>query len=38
MRYAGAIGKRFLWSYDDLAVKTDGTNRRTRARPTRAAK
>ncbi len=26
MRYAGAIGKRFLWSYEDLAAKAEPHN------------
>jgi len=26
MRYAAAIGKRFVWSYEDLAAKVTGTN------------
>lgn len=38
MRYAGAIGKRFLWSYDDLADKAESTNRRASSQPTKAAK
>src|SRR5439155_17380028 len=32
MRYAGAIGKRFLWSYDDLATKATGGDGKTASR------
>jgi ribosome-binding protein aMBF1 (putative translation factor) len=37
MRYAAALGKRFLWSYEDLAAKVTGGNgkagrRRTKSR------
>lgn len=35
MRYAAAVGKRFLWSYDDLATKgtsADGKGSRQRTR------
>jgi transcriptional regulator with XRE-family HTH domain len=34
MRYAAAVGKRFLWSYEDLATKVtngDGNARRRRS-------
>jgi predicted transcriptional regulator len=34
MRYAAAIGKRFLWSYEDLAAKVaDGDGKGGRRRP-----
>jgi DNA-binding XRE family transcriptional regulator len=36
MRYAAAIGKRFLWSYEDLASKGTGGNRRVSRRRDRA--
>ena len=33
MRYAAAVGKRFLWSYEDLATKvTDGNGKAGRRR------
>ena len=38
MRYAAAIGKRFLWSYEDLAAKvadSEGKANRRRAKPCR---
>jgi DNA-binding XRE family transcriptional regulator len=31
MRYAAAIGKRFLWSYDDVTRKTASANPRRRS-------
>lgn len=37
MRYAAAIGKRFLWSYEDLAIKdTDGNGKAGRRRSRRS--
>jgi ribosome-binding protein aMBF1 (putative translation factor) len=36
MRYAAALGKRFLWSYEDLATKTpDGNGKTGRPRASR---
>ena len=36
MRYAAAVGKRFLWSYEDLATKvTDGNGKAGRRRTKR---
>lgn len=36
MRYAAAVGKRFLWSYEDLAIKvTDGNGKAGRRRTKR---
>ncbi len=38
MRYAAALGKRFLWSYEDLATKdTDGDGEAGRRRTKRRA-
>jgi DNA-binding XRE family transcriptional regulator len=37
MRYAAAVGKRFLWSYEDLPGKvTDGEQKANRRRPRRS--
>jgi hypothetical protein len=35
MRYAAAVGKRFLWSYEDLATKATAGDGRTSWRRTR---
>jgi len=35
MRYAAAIGKRFLWSYEDLEIKVAGGEGRTAQRRTK---
>jgi transcriptional regulator with XRE-family HTH domain len=35
MRYAAAIGKRFLWSYEDLPAKTTAGNGKTGPRQSR---
>ena len=36
MRYAAAVGKRFLWSYEDVATKaTDGNGKTGRRRASR---
>jgi ribosome-binding protein aMBF1 (putative translation factor) len=36
MRYAAAVGKRFLWSYEDLATKvTEGNGKASRPRTKR---
>ena len=34
MRYAGAVGKRFLWSYEDLAIKVSSGNGKANRRKT----
>jgi hypothetical protein len=38
MRYANAVGKRFLWSYEDLPIKTTGGNGKRSVRVPRAGK
>src|SRR5438105_1456017 len=35
MRYAAAVGKRFLWSYEDLTTKVKNGHRTKARRPTR---
>lgn len=34
MRYAAAVGKRFLWSYEDLATRAAGGSGRSKVRTT----